>query len=175
MSNSQIVVGSSPSPALSTVCTDQVTIRGSGTQYDPLHASGENDLPTVVAEGSLTPGMAIHANTFGGVAHGTAAKADAISSSSVVGLALTSNTDDDGVHYQSTGIVTLTADEWDAVITGSSGGLAPGFSYYVSDATAGFLAVRSAIVTSGHFLAQVGIALSATEIQMQLSAPIAIP
>lgn len=175
MSNSSIISGGAPIPAGDTVVADQKTIRGAGTPNSPLRvAGGTGNLPNIgVTPGTIVPGMPIRIGTFGG-AHVVASEANAISSAYVLGVATSENTNAGGLDYQSNGVVKLTTTEWD-VVAGTSGGLAEGTMYYLSDTTAGNLLPRASIVTSGHFLTQIGMAISATELQLQICAPIAIP
>ncbi len=74
---------------------------------------------------------------------------------------------------QGAGIVTLTTLEWDSV-TGDTGGLEIGSAYYVSDASAGEI-TRTKPTTPGNYVTIVGYGLSATEMQLQISAPVLIP
>ena len=93
------------------------------------------------------------------------ADAGSIVGASASGLAVTPGVEGGSVNVRFSGLVTLTTAEWDAV-TGDSGGLSVG-PYYVSDAVAGRITfVRP--TTPGHFVTQIGLALSATDFLVQI-------
>lgn len=71
---------------------------------------------------------------------------------------------------QTDGILVATTGEWDAV-TGGSGGLTPGSPYYVSSATAGQI-TATAPTSAGNFVVRVGLASSATEMEISIMPPI---
>lgn len=73
------------------------------------------------------------------------------------------------VALQSTDVLTLDTAHWDAVVTGQVGGLSPGTAYYVDHTTNGNLSAAKP-TASGRFIAQVGIAISST--QMRLCCPV---
>lgn len=92
--------------------------------------------------------------------------AGSITKAASSGIATAPATAGHPVNIQYAGPVTLTTEEWDAV-TGESGGLQPGSTYYVSDTTPGQITfVRP--TTTGHFVTQVGIALSTTDLLVQV-------
>jgi len=97
-----------------------------------------------------------------------AAKADAAATSLVLGLATraTPATAGEAQYPQNTGIVNLTVAEWDA-IAGTTGGLVIGDAYYLSAATAGHI-TSTAPVAGGSFVQLIGIALSHTQLLLQL-------
>ena len=64
---------------------------------------------------------------------------------------------------QTDGVLTASTAQWDAV-AGTTGGLAAGTVYYLS-ATAGLL-TATAPSTSGHYVCEVGMALSPTELEI---------
>lgn len=173
MSNTSFVPGGQPIPSESRVATDQATVFGDGTSGNPLRATGSSGSLTRSTPGTFPAGSAVRISNFDGT-HAVLAEANAISSASVVGVLTEDSEATIDAKYRSVGTVTLTEAQWDA-IAGTSGGLDPGVPYYLSDTTPGMLLPRAAIVTSGHFWTQVGIALSATELQLQLSAPIPVP
>jgi hypothetical protein len=95
------------------------------------------------------------------------AQANTFGSSQVVGI-VTSIVD--GVDtVQTSGIVELTAAQWAAVTGG--GGLVPGNLYFVSATVPGLLTATKP-VAAGSFQARVGVALSTTELLLQLSSAI---
>lgn len=87
----------------------------------------------------------------------------------VMGLAMEDLAVDALGKFQCDGIVKLTAGQWD-VVTGDSGGLDANLVYYL-DTTTGKL--TSTAPTSG-WVVRVGLAISATELRLGISAPIAI-
>ena len=95
------------------------------------------------------------------------AKADAGSTKNVFGLVadLTIATTVAGAIQTDGSLVASTA-QWDAV-TGQTGGLTPGALYYLSAATAGML-TTTAPTADGHYVAQVGKALSSTEMEISI-------
>jgi hypothetical protein len=68
------------------------------------------------------------------------------------------------------GVLTATTAQWDAV-AGTTGGLVPGTVYFLSAATAGQLTATPPS-TAGQFVVRVGKALSATQLNLVLAAPI---
>lgn len=99
------------------------------------------------------------------------AKADALATSQVVGLA-TRNTNEAGQaqYPKAANVLVLTTEEWDAV-AGTTGGLVEGDAYYLSAATAGHI-TSVAPSASGSFIVRVGIALSPTRLLVTLNAPV---
>ena len=71
---------------------------------------------------------------------------------------------------QTNGVLTATAVQWNA-ITGGSGGLTTGSVYFLSPTMAGQI-TTTAPTTSGQYVVQVGIALSTTELDVQIGPPI---
>jgi len=69
------------------------------------------------------------------------------------------------------GVLTATTGQWDAVVTGGSGGLVAGTIYYLSSATAGML-TSTAPSAAGTYVTQIGIALSTTELFVDVKAEI---
>jgi hypothetical protein len=71
---------------------------------------------------------------------------------------------------QTGGVLAATTGQWDAV-AGTTGGLTPGSVYYLDAATAGKI-TATAPTTGGQFVVKIGTALSATELMIELEAPI---
>jgi hypothetical protein len=94
------------------------------------------------------------------------AQANSFLSSRVRGLVLATANDTDPVEVQVDGIFEATTGEWDAV-TGQTGGLTEGEQYYLSPDTAGELTVN-APDSWGEFVVPVGVALSATELDIEI-------
>lgn len=68
----------------------------------------------------------------------------------------------------SDGILTATSTQWDAV-TGQTGGLTAGAIYYLSNVTAGGLTTTA---PSTGFICRIGLALSATQMQLRIGTPV---
>jgi hypothetical protein len=68
------------------------------------------------------------------------------------------------------GLVTATTTEWDAV-TGQTGGLTVGTTYYLDPATAGKMTI-TAPTTVGQYVMKLGKAISTTEFQVNIGDPI---
>jgi hypothetical protein len=99
----------------------------------------------------------------------TPALADNAVTTRVRGLSFAA-ADTDPVEVQVDGIFEALATEWDAV-TGQTGGLTEGETYYLDPTTAGRLTV-TAPTAFGDYVAPVGTALSATELDIEIGAPI---
>jgi hypothetical protein len=95
------------------------------------------------------------------------AKADAVGTANVIGLVFDSSvaaSSSGGVILD--GILVATTGQWDAV-AGTSGGLTRDTMYYLSAATAGLL-TATAPSAAGQFVVCVGIALSTTEMKIDI-------
>lgn len=68
--------------------------------------------------------------------------------------------------YQDSGVLSLSTAQWDAV-TGQTGGLTAGAEYFVDSATAGKL-TTTAPTTTGNIVQKIGIAVSSTDMHIQL-------
>ncbi|NUS39400.1 MAG: hypothetical protein HOQ02_10310 [Lysobacter sp.] len=66
------------------------------------------------------------------------------------------------------GVLSATTTQWDAV-TGQTGGLTPGATYYLSNTTAG--AITSTPPTSG-FIVPIGVAMSTTRLRLNIDQPL---
>jgi len=93
------------------------------------------------------------------------ASAGSILGASTSGLAVTPGVAGGPVNIRFSGLVTLTTDEWDA-ITGEVGGLSVG-PYYVSDSVSGQITFTRP-TTPGHFVTQIGLALSPADFLVQI-------
>lgn len=103
-------------------------------------------------------------------------RANAASTSSMTGLAVIPGVVGQPVLTQFAGVLTLETGQWDAVIVGGSGGgLVTGSPYYLSSGFSEGQLSPSAPSTSGDFVAPVGVALSPTDLLIQLSAPTQVP
>ena len=138
-------------------------------QVERLQPGDSLDLERTVtktANGILPICTAVY--TQGGNA--TPAQADAPNTTRVIGLVQAAAADTDPVEVQVDGIVEALSAEWDAV-TGQTGGLTEGAQYYLSATVAGGLTPTSPDAF-GEFSVPVGVALSATEMDIEIGAPI---
>lgn len=93
------------------------------------------------------------------------AKGDAPSTSNTIGI-VADPTIASGVSgpVQSEGVITATTGEWDTV-TGDSGGLVPGLTYWLSPSVAGMI---TKVAPSTGYYQVIGIALSTTDMQLSI-------
>lgn len=137
--------------------------------YGRVTAGTAIELNTQVAmvnsnAGSLVIGTPVYVITAG---HVDKADAGATSTTRTIGLVadLAIATTATG-NVAVSGILTATTGQWDAV-TGQTGGLTAGAVYYLSDGTSGTLTTTAPTLT-GSYIAPIGIALSATQIKIQV-------
>jgi len=134
---------------------------------DTLNAQvSENDVVSLTNgnAGTLVIGTPVYSKAAGSV---DKAEANAVATTDVVGLVMdVSILTGIAGNVQTDGVLTATTGQWDAV-TGQVGGLTFGSRYYLSDATAGML-TTTAPVNTGSFFEPVGIALSATQLQIDI-------
>ncbi len=97
------------------------------------------------------------------------ARADAAATAGVVGLASHGAAAGSHGNSQYGGLLQLTTAQWDAV-TGGSGGLAPGSSYFLSPTTAGHLTTTSPS-GGGQYVVPIGIALSTMTMLLLVQVP----
>jgi hypothetical protein len=74
------------------------------------------------------------------------------------------------MNVQTDAILSATTTQWDAV-AGGTGGLTPGAVYWLSAATAGKL-TATAPTNAGEFVVRIGTAVSSTELEISIEAPI---
>lgn len=123
----------------------------------------ERDVISLVADAAFIAGQAVYPSTAG---HAAKARADASGTSKAIGLAAAAVSSGASGDIQTNGVLSLTTGEWDA-LTGGSGGLTVGSTYYLSAATAGLL-TTTAPSTVGHYVVAIGIALSTTEMLIDI-------
>lgn len=166
--------GGMPTDSAVLVNTDQVTILGDGSVTDPLRtaAGGVGGQFTGVAQATIEAGQAIQHHSGAspipppvGLCVGDAAV-------QCLGLAIAGAANGADVKVQYDGVLTLTTAQWDA-IAGTSGGLAGGIIYYVSQSTAGDL--TSTAPTTGQHSIQVGVGLNSTQMFLTISPPTIAP
>lgn len=117
---------------------------------------------------AIVKGQPVYADGGGTV---DLAQANAAATKSVLGLvADTTIAANASGSIQTDGVLVATTAEWD-VVTGGSGGLTPGSFYYLSADTAGEL-LTTVPTDAGEFVARVGQALSATELEISIMSTI---
>lgn len=100
-----------------------------------------------------------------------AAQANSFTTSSVVGLSLdASPAPGNTVRVRTSGFMELTTGQWDA-IAGTSGGLAPGTEYFLSQSSAGQLVGSTFAIA---LRVRIGVALSSTVMILQIGEPVAV-
>jgi hypothetical protein len=115
--------------------------------------------------GAIVIGTPVYSDAAGGV---DKAQGDAEGTSSVVGLVTnTTVATTDPASIRTSGIMTATTTQWDAV-AGTTGGLAFNTRYFLSAETVGLLTATPP--TTG-FSVLVGIGLSATQMKLEISVP----
>ena len=121
--------------------------------------------------GAIVIGTPVYASAAGSV---NKARANAAATSVVVGLVTDTTVATTGAAtIRTAGPLVATTTQWDAV-TGQSGGLTFGASYYVDPATAGKL-TSTIPTTVTQFVAQVGVAVSTTTLVVEVRAVWAAP
>jgi len=99
------------------------------------------------------------------------AQANAAGTTKVCGLVATASITSSGTgSIQTDGILNATTAQWDAV-TGDTGGLTPGATYYLDAASPGNI-TKSPDSSSGNFIMKVGMAFSSTDLEIDISDPI---
>lgn len=124
------------------------------------------DIPQVTNDesGSIVIGTPVYVDANDGVKK---AKADAVGTVNVIGLISDTSVAAAGTGgVQTDGILAATSGQWDAV-AGTSGGLTKDTIYYLSAATAGLI-TSTAPSAAGQFVKKIGIAISTTELLIQL-------
>lgn len=132
-----------------------------GSNFAAALTNGEGAAPIVIASPVYVSGASA----------AKLAKADDVATSAVIGLWLSASTAPGASGSCATsGIVTATTAEWDAV-TGGAGGLTAGTLYFLDAVTAGRL-TSAAPSTPGQVVTQCGRALNTTQMVLQLSQPL---
>ena len=175
MSNVTILKGGPANPGFGgAVVADQKTILGSGTERDPLKTGETSGGPFVGSDVGIGPAHLVGEPVYtNGSGDQEPAKGDSAATSSVAGIISSFPTFSDPTApflVQPSGVLTLTTAQWDAV-AGTSGGLTPGTVYYLSQTTAGHI-ITTPAGTPGLVTTQLGQALSATRLLIQIGVPI---
>lgn len=173
MSDISFIAGSSPVASGVMVSADQVTIIGNGTVHDPLRVNpdvGGSSLSlafeALIGIGGLVPGLPVVVGPSGaggrpsivGIGGPTAPRISGILVSIVGGVGV----------VQFGGVVDLPTADWDAV-TGSTGGLEVGETYFVS--MQGEPGLAPDAPSGSGFIIQIGQALSSTRLGLGLPFP----
>lgn len=109
---------------------------------------------------------AVYADAAGSVG---LAQANAAGTSKPIGLATEGVTAASSGYVQSSGVLTATTGEWDAV-TGETGGLTANAKYYLDDANAGNLLQDDNLSSlgTGDYVVEIGTGLSTTEMLISI-------
>lgn len=97
--------------------------------------------------------------------------ANSYATSGVIGLATAAITSSSSGYIATQGVLTLTTGQWDAIVTGESGGLTAGSLYFVDPTTIGNL-TSTVPTTVGQVIVCVGRALSSTTLLIEMQEPI---
>ncbi len=149
------------------IVSGQVEQLQAGDTLDAPQTGGDVVVQTNDEAGPLVPGAPVYNDAADGVKNG---KADAVGTSQIIGLALTAIPAAASGSIQTSGPMTLTTAQWDA-ITGLVGGLTFGVRYYLDPASAGML-TPTAPTTVGQLVVEVGIAVSTTDMLVAPRTPI---
>jgi hypothetical protein len=143
----------------------------SGDTLDAVVAAQEVITQTNDEASPIVIGMPVYNDAADGVKK---AKADASGTSNVVGLVGESSIAGSGTgSIKTSGILTATTTEWDAVVVSGSGGLLFGNYYFLDITTAGkMLSAAPALTNTGKYLVYIGKGMSTTEMKISIGQPI---
>lgn len=171
MPDVRILSGNQPTDVLVMVSADQETIVGNGTTADPLRAASglaglrfdalvSNHVPVLGYAVSAAPEL----DGVTRVTPGDGRAGGGGPGKQICGMIVELNPPDADARIQCGGLITLTIDEWDAVIAGGGGGgLDPGEPYYLAIPPQESGNIRTTRPpTSGTFFVLVGVAVNAT-------------
>jgi len=140
-------------------------------QLEQLQTGDSIDLGNIVTRNNNEAGAMVVGNiVYINGANAQLAQADAQSTIRVAGFVVTGGAAASPVDIKTEGIVTLTTGEWDAV-AGTTGGLTPGATLFLSAAVAGE-GTETSPTAAGEFVVRCGHALSATELEIDFQQPI---
>ena len=145
----------------------------SNGRIEQLQAGDRIDMGNTVSKNSINAGTVVVGQPMyvvgadANVAHG-----GAITKIKVAGLVMEDAAPQTQVSIMAVGIMTATAAQWEAV-TGNPAGLVTGKSYYlVADAPFPGKLQEMAPSEDGQFVVHVGIALSSTQMKIQIEQPV---
>lgn len=139
-----------------------------GLPGPPGADGGTSSEITAQVDSTVVPGTPVY-STIG--SHFEIAQADALGTTKAIGLSLTATSAGSAADVQTQDIVTLTTVQWDAV-TGGSGGLTSGSTYYLGGAAPGTLVtVPPALPVSTHNV-RIGVALTSVTMDVKIRAPL---
>ena len=142
-------------------------VDGATGAWTALPAGNTATLTNGESSAGLVPGAPVYSSAAGSVKR---AQANALATSQIVGLSLTTTAAAGSATVQVSGDVTLTTGQWDAV-AGTTGGLTFGTYYYIDPANPGKL-VSAGPTATGQFWVQVGVAISTTTLTLRPQGPI---
>lgn len=134
---------------------------------DSLGVTSETGQFSMTAGAALIAGQAVYVS---GAAAVNKARANAGATTVLQGLAAAAISNGVSGTIQLNGVLTLSTAEWDAV-AGTTGGLTPGATYYLSAGTAGLL-TATCPTTTGQYVVIAGVALSTVDFDIRISEPI---
>lgn len=145
----------------------QVQQLQAGDTLDAPQGGGDQVVLTNNNAGTLVPGTPVYTVANDAV---DKAKADASATKNVLGLVAVSITAAAQGPITIGGVLTLTTGQWDTAF-GTSGGLTKDVRYFLSATTAG-LGTATAPTTVGQYVVELGIAISTTELKVDIKQPI---
>src|SRR5271170_5695940 len=185
MSDTAFLPGTGPTttPAPSLVTPDNLTIVGDGTVKAPLHTptglyTESTSAPDKVyaltnyANSDLTAGVDLLAGNILSVDSSSRlqlGKGDTIAHSAIVGFAPMAFSSGAPAGYFRSGPLTLTEAQWEAVNADGADPLTPGSNYWLSG-TAGKITATQP--TGGTWDVKVGVALTATTLDVNIGQPV---
>lgn len=116
---------------------------------------------------SAIPGSAVYLYSGGNF---KLAKANGISTAGIIGLSASTIVSGASGVVTIGSVITLTTAQWDAIVTGQSGGLTAGILYFLDPSTFGFLTATPPS-TAGQVITLIGRALSTTQLLLTIGSP----
>ena len=149
------------------IVAGQIEQMQSGDTLSGPFAEIENLGQTSGEAGGIVAGMAVYSSAIDTVKKG---KANALSTSEIIGLVQATIVTTGAGTIQTSGVMSLTTALWDAM-AGTTGGLSYGVVYYLDPATSGNI-TSTAPTTVGQTAVRIGRAISTTELVISISQPI---
>lgn len=148
--------------------TDVSRTFGSRTPTNIIAGTGYNPLvgPTSDHPDSFPIGTPVVASTVEDAVV-IPGRANSDATTFTLGLSATPGVVGGHANIQSDGVMTLTEGQWDA-LTGDAGGLIRGLPYYLSSGPTDGGLTHTITSTPGNYVAKVGIALSSTDLLIQI-------